>query len=300
VVQYETKRNSLDPILRNTHYVFINRYSFFLIMTRKVFVDENGYYRYVDTQRLVHRELAYRYLYNNKDYPLPFKKYFVHHKDSDKKNNNIDNLEIITKKKHSEIHNFDSHSDRAVSLNIARNGGHSFGDPVLVKNNVLVSNRFLFISVFLIGLFIFNLLDFNMLFDLLTGHIVTVNVPIGAGVTNSKDNICEEKIKYYLGSGVALVFENFMGNWNSPGMDPLNPPFFWIRNTLNYSIIVSAQGWTHSGDSRPFNETIALLPLEFKKVYITSGGGGSFDIDSFNSKILSPINLSIRREKVCE
>jgi len=76
-------------------------------MERKIFVDDNlrEHYDSFDGP-LVHRELAYEHIYikNRKDYQLPFSAYQVHHKDGDKTNNSIENLQIVTKEEHDAIH----------------------------------------------------------------------------------------------------------------------------------------------------------------------------------------------------
>jgi hypothetical protein len=69
---------------------------------RKTYVDENGYLRFKGTDRLVHRDVAYRQIYlpKKRRYKLPFSKYQVHHRDGNKLNNDVSNLQILTKKRH--------------------------------------------------------------------------------------------------------------------------------------------------------------------------------------------------------
>lgn len=72
------------------------------------YFDENGYERGEPKHsNLVHRQIAYKeiYLPNKHKYSLPFSKYDVHHKDGDKLNNDISNLQILTRKEHEQIHN---------------------------------------------------------------------------------------------------------------------------------------------------------------------------------------------------
>lgn len=59
--------------------------------------------------KLIHRQIAYEHIYlkNRKDYPLPFTKYVVHHRDRDKENNEVANLDIVTMKEHNLIHKLD-------------------------------------------------------------------------------------------------------------------------------------------------------------------------------------------------
>jgi hypothetical protein len=69
-------------------------------------IDENGYPR-GKYSNLIHRQVAYReiYLKHREDYPLPFSKYIIHHKDRNRRNFNVDNLQLVTKEEHSRIHN---------------------------------------------------------------------------------------------------------------------------------------------------------------------------------------------------
>ena len=73
---------------------------------RKTYEDENGYLRYKDNNLLVHRNIAYQgiYLKNRNKYPLQFSQYQIHHKNQDKQDNNLENLEIVTRTQHERIH----------------------------------------------------------------------------------------------------------------------------------------------------------------------------------------------------
>lgn len=77
-------------------------------MPSPVFTDENGYRRWAGDGKLVHRGVAYKkiYLPNKDSYPLPFSEYVVHHKDENKKNNDVSNLQIVTQEEHERIHGF--------------------------------------------------------------------------------------------------------------------------------------------------------------------------------------------------
>jgi hypothetical protein len=75
------------------------------------YIDKDGYPREVETEHsnLVHRRIAYKeiYLKNKEDYALPFSEYVVHHIDGRKKNNDVENLMVLTPKQHRKIHGID-------------------------------------------------------------------------------------------------------------------------------------------------------------------------------------------------
>ena len=66
-------------------------------------LDNNGYYRN-GYGRLVHRDVAFRYLYDYPNHHLRFREYDIHHKDRNKLNNNLDNLEVLTREEHKKKH----------------------------------------------------------------------------------------------------------------------------------------------------------------------------------------------------
>jgi len=73
---------------------------------RKTYIDKQGYKRYKDNGRLVHRETAYNQIYI-KDigkYPLRFREYDIHHIDGNKLNNKSKNLQILTREQHKQVH----------------------------------------------------------------------------------------------------------------------------------------------------------------------------------------------------
>ncbi len=82
-----------------------------LIKTYSEDEDERGYLR-DGYGRLIHRNIAYKNLYK---YPFihdrRFRDYVVHHIDGNKKNNNIDNLQILTKEEHNGIHDTGNHGN---------------------------------------------------------------------------------------------------------------------------------------------------------------------------------------------
>jgi len=75
----------------------------------KTYIDENGYFRFNDSDELVHRWVAYKKIYKKGNYSMPFSSYIVHHKDGNKLNNAVSNLQIVTQDEHEEIHNIRKH-----------------------------------------------------------------------------------------------------------------------------------------------------------------------------------------------
>lgn len=70
------------------------------------YIDDAGYFRYASSDKLIHRHIAYKYLYKpNEDYyDLSFSEYQVHHIDGNKLHNSSTNLQIVTPEEHAEIH----------------------------------------------------------------------------------------------------------------------------------------------------------------------------------------------------
>ncbi len=77
-----------------------------LTKRKRGFTDKNGYKR-DRLGFLIHRNLAYNHLYNYPDtHKLRFRDYVVHHKDKNKKNNDLANLQIMTTKEHNKEHGY--------------------------------------------------------------------------------------------------------------------------------------------------------------------------------------------------
>jgi len=70
------------------------------------YTDKNGYKRWTDSNRLVHRTIAYEHIYQPNAYKFwrNFSGYVIHHKDKNKLNNNVENLSILTKRQHRKLH----------------------------------------------------------------------------------------------------------------------------------------------------------------------------------------------------
>ncbi|MAF50983.1 MAG: hypothetical protein CMH64_02725 [Nanoarchaeota archaeon] len=74
----------------------------------RTYVDEYGYLRYVESDLLIHRAVARTHIWapNSEKYTLPFEDYEVHHKDENKMNNEIWNLEVLTEEEHMRRHGY--------------------------------------------------------------------------------------------------------------------------------------------------------------------------------------------------
>jgi len=70
--------------------------------------DKNGYIRgNPEHSDLISRQIAYEKIYKKSGadkYPLRFREYVVHHRDQDKHNNGVNNLDLVTQEDHKEIH----------------------------------------------------------------------------------------------------------------------------------------------------------------------------------------------------
>ena len=89
------KRGEYTPKTRS---LYINRKGYY--------IDARGYYRYANSGRLVHRQIAYKYVYlpNKDNYVYNFGSYVIHHKNRHKLDNNSSNLEILTREEHEKRH----------------------------------------------------------------------------------------------------------------------------------------------------------------------------------------------------
>lgn len=74
-----------------------------------IHIDSRGYER-DGYGTLVHRKVAYRYLFKGWGDRGPFGNFDVHHKDGNKRNNHPDNLEILTREEHDKKHKKKYHS----------------------------------------------------------------------------------------------------------------------------------------------------------------------------------------------
>ena len=77
-------------------------------LTEKIYVDANGYFRTKTTNRLIHRDVAYKYHYlpHRARYHKPFSMYVVHHRDENKCHNDSANLVILEPEQHTWLHEY--------------------------------------------------------------------------------------------------------------------------------------------------------------------------------------------------
>ena len=73
----------------------------------KTYKDDHGYLRWKNSKKLVHRTIVYKeiYLKNRKKFQFPFSEYQVDHKDGNKNNNRIGNLDLVPIREHELKHN---------------------------------------------------------------------------------------------------------------------------------------------------------------------------------------------------
>lgn len=130
-----------------------------------IFIDKKGYPRYRKNGKLVHRSMAYKYIYlkNMGKYPLPFRKYIVHHKDGNKRNYHSSNLEILTPTEHRTTHGiinverFVDYIELFRNEDDRRNLSRIFGYFLLIAGVLSLlfqPNYFINFIVIIIGLFL--------------------------------------------------------------------------------------------------------------------------------------------------
>jgi len=125
----------------------------------KTYIDDKGYLRFRGSNKLVHRWVAHKYIYfgNIAKYPRPFSYYQVHHKDGNKLNNSVYNLQIVTEEQHAEIHNvpYDGTFGRKRQYNRTPDGCFiataSYGTPFAQEINILRNWRDKFLIKHTIG-----------------------------------------------------------------------------------------------------------------------------------------------------
>jgi len=83
----------------------------------QTYIDRRGYRYWKNSGKSVHRGIAKHKIWekDRKKYPLEFKEYQVHHKNKDKLDNNVENLELIQIREHELSHNIHRHEYSVIS-----------------------------------------------------------------------------------------------------------------------------------------------------------------------------------------
>ena len=81
------------------------------------YIDKDGYYRYRSNDKLIHRVIAEGL------YEYPLHGLVVHHKNHNKLDNRPDNLQVMTKEAHDELHAADLDDDYEFDYDDEEDGG---------------------------------------------------------------------------------------------------------------------------------------------------------------------------------
>ncbi|MFH1376543.1 MAG: HNH endonuclease [Candidatus Woesearchaeota archaeon] len=131
----------------------------------KTFIDYKGYKRWKVSNESVHRTIAKREIWakNRKKYPYDFQDYQVHHRDRNKLNNRIENLELIPRIEHEYKHKIIRHEYRLINaliaiifLSIAHNIFLFFAVKPKIDINIIRLEYLIFIFLFLFSIWFFN------------------------------------------------------------------------------------------------------------------------------------------------
>lgn len=68
-------------------------------------IDAHGYCRDTKTREKIHRDIMKPILLDALEELFPKENWIVHHRDGDKQNNDLFNLEVMTQPKHGKLHN---------------------------------------------------------------------------------------------------------------------------------------------------------------------------------------------------
>ena len=124
-------------------------------MEKDTYEDESGYLRYKDTKKLVHRKVAYNEIYLSNEHDYPFSAYQVHHKDGNKQNNAVENLQIVMINEHRALHGLEP-IDIIESITSAThvNTVHEYSQNLSISDYVLLAVVIVILVRFLLSIFL--------------------------------------------------------------------------------------------------------------------------------------------------
>lgn len=81
----------------------------------KVYIDSHGYYRWNDSNKLIHRDVAFEHCYKPTLFGTSFGRCIVHHKNRNKLDNRPENLEVMSQRQHMKEHGIPTFFEKLIN-----------------------------------------------------------------------------------------------------------------------------------------------------------------------------------------